>query len=1302
MSSRPDPSTPRRSHRESRRHSGSGPHRQSSSSGHRRRRSSTTANERDNPSSPEQQQHTRRRSSQRRAPEDLYSHNRRRRSSAGYHQSSPRHETPQKPRLDTRVTAPSISTPLTTPRNLYTDRDPMLEAATPSPQQRNGDVARTRSLVRPERRRHKPDDPNFHYRQHAQNMNVMPSTTGVDPLLDEDYATATSEATTVKEPTSRVVPVEEKERIPLKSEKSSRDANKLIRKKDERVVREQEAKEERRRKIQEASGTPTLWGTYCHLVTFWCPNTILRCLGKKQKEQQRAWREKMGLVSIILLIMLFVGFLTFGFTATVCPAGGPLRLRVNHVGEGYMIFHGKAYDLTESHHPLARGISDGGNVLWDMDQPHGGEDGSFLFQNVNGACKGLITPASGSDVPIDSDGNLAWYFPCNTFRQDGTMKPNYTIPYYFGYGCHTSRLARENFYDLRTSGDVYFTWDDIRNQTRNLMVYNGDVLDLDLLTWFNDSQVAWPTEFDDIRNNPAVRGVDVSMAFATGKNKEIAQCFQDILKVGSIDTATVGCIASKVVLYVSLIFILAIVLIKFVLAVLFQWILCRKFAASKTSMGGDSKKRKQQIEDWSDDIYRPPPKMTDPASTDGGRDRASKRASFLPTTSRFTSPYAMERSMNKNRPPPTTMASQQSRTNLVPNYRDNRSEITLPTYVDSTGKPSTDRDSSYLNSRSKRYSSVMNTNTDASGPQGFIHESVVPQPPPEWQPFGFPLAHAICLVTAYSEGPEGIRTTLDSVAMTDYPNSHKLMFVVCDGIVHGKGEKMSTPDACLSMMKDHAVLPEEVRPFSYVAVASGSKRHNMAKIYSGFYDYGHDSIIPVEKQQRVPMIVVVKCGTPAESNASKPGNRGKRDSQVVLMSFLQKVMFDERMTELEYEMFNGVWKITGMSPDFYEICLMVDADTKVFPDSLTHMISAMVKDPEIMGLCGETKIANKSQSWVSMIQVFEYFISHHLAKSFESCFGGVTCLPGCFCMYRIKTPKGAQNYWVPVLANPDIVEHYSENVVDTLHKKNLLLLGEDRYLSTLMLKTFPKRKQVFVPQAVCKTTVPEKFGVLLSQRRRWINSTIHNLMELVLVRDLCGTFCFSMQFVVFIDLVGCVVLPAAISFTVYVAALGIKAAITNTPAPTIPLVLLALILGLPGVLIVITAHRVSYVFWMLIYLLSLPIWNLVLPTYAYWHFDDFSWGDTRQAMGEKKGGGHGEGEKGEFDSSKITMKRWGDFEQERRMKGERGSQFYGSRDGPYSDRTPPGTAAGGGERGSRLWTGRHERTPSRLGYEERY
>lgn len=337
------------------------------------------------------------------------------------------------------------------------------------------------------------------------------------------------------------------------------------------------------------------------------------------------------------------------------------------------------------------------------------------------------------------------------------------------------------------------------------------------------------------------------------------------------------------------------------------------------------------------------------------------------------------------------------------------------------------------------------------------------QPPADYMPFNYPLAHTICLVTCYSEGEDGIRTTLDSIATSDYPNSHKLLLVVCDGLITGSGETKSTPEICISMMRDLIVPADEVQPYAYVALADGARQNNMAKVYAGFYKY-NDATVSPEHQQRVPMITIVKCGT--EQERQKPGNRGKRDSQIILMQFMQKVMFDERMTMMEYEFFNSIWRVTGVPPDRYEIVLMVDADTKLFPDALSRLISCAVKDPEISGLCGETKIANKTDSWVSMIQVFEYYISHHQSKAFESIFGGVTCLPGCFCMYRIKAPKGPDGYWVPILANPDIVAKYSENVVDTLHKKNLLLLGEDRYLSTLMLRTFPNRKMMFVPQAV--------------------------------------------------------------------------------------------------------------------------------------------------------------------------------------------------------------------------------------------
>jgi chitin synthase len=1018
-----------------------------------------------------------------------------------------------------RLPAPPNAPTLSIPPVPYLD-NPVSPVGTPGPE-----LGRKKSLIRPERMRIGKDHPNYHYRQHAQQhgMDVLPSTTGNDPILEDQVSSTDSTPNQQAERYSDdVVPT------PAHSNNLQRGATK--KRKSHRTAEKAVGVEQ---KEKENLSPPSAWNVYCAIVTFWCPDAVLGCFGKPQKAQARAWREKMGLISIILMICAFVGFLTFGFTQAVC--GAPtLRLKVNQVTDGYLIIHGRAYYLDGMKHPAALNIPAGSNSLYNPPFMAKGMDASFLFQNVNGHCKNLIQLANGSDVPIDSDGNLAWYFPCKLFKQDGSSKPNGTLGYgeYLGYACHTSAKARQAFYDLEVTGEVYFTWDDIKNSTRDLVVYSGNVLDLNLLNWFNTSQVTYPAAFDELKQDNNLRGKDLTHLYQATDDRQAIRCLSEITRVGSIDTDSVGCIASKVVLYVSLAFIVSIVLIKFILALFFGWFLSWRLGAGRDAAARKNMKaRRDEIEDWADDINRPAQKLKD-----ANNPERLKRQSFLPTTSRFTSPYAQERPSSRHKQVMTTMGSQTSTARLLnPGSalyaQNNASRGSLSGHMTESGAGSQLLSPYGSGAPGDRFSSVYSE--DGPGPAGFIHEAVVPQPPPEYQPHGFPLAHCMCLITCYSEGEQGIRTTLDSIATTDYPNSHKLMLIVCDGMIRGSGETMTTPDIIISMMKDLTTPPDKVEAFSYVAVASGSKRHNMAKIYAGFYDYGETSQVPPEKQQRVPMLVVVKCGTPDEAITKKPGNRGKRDSQIILMSFLQKVMFDERMTELEFEMFNGIWKITGISPDYYEMVLMVDADTKVFPDSVTHMVGAMVYDPDIMGLCGETKIANKRSSWVSMIQVFEYFISHHLTKAFESVFGGVTCLPGCFCMYRIKTPKGGQNYWVPILANPDVVEHYSENVVETLHTKNLLLLGEDRYLSTLMLKTFPKRKQIFVPQAVCKTVVPDEFKVLLSQRRRWINSTVHNLMELVLVRDLCGTFCFSMQFVVFIELIGTLVLPAAISFTIY-------------------------------------------------------------------------------------------------------------------------------------------------------------------------
>ncbi|KAK7056158.1 glycosyltransferase family 2 protein [Favolaschia claudopus] len=1016
------------------------------------------------------------------------------------------------------------------------------------------------------------------------------------------------------------------------------------------------------------------WMLYCYLITVWIPSPFMRACGLKTPEQQRAWREKMGLIAIILSLVAIVGFITFGFTQAVCGTppnrfhGGAIG--DTNIGKGSVVINGYDYDLGSFHHPSAGTTFDGTtNPLFVGNWGIAGNDISFMFQKTNEACLGVLTKPNSSQI-TGKGVTMDWYFPCNVFSQYGGGAPagtggerggggvNAT-----GYGsatsCHTGggkgQLAAGTG-ALRKQGQVYFTWDDVRNGGRSLAVYESSVLDLSLLTWLDPKQINIPPFFKEVTK---YAHTDMTMAILRQNQRVMGACLQDIITVGFIDTKSIGCVASEVLLYLSLIFIVGVVLIRFAMAVMFAWFFSHKLGNFPKETYEERMERSREIEAWSADIYKPAPGQYRPNVTKNGGVKGEKRKTFLPSTSRFTpaegkagpggagarpvtSYGALDASSGGNWKRSTVYAG-----SIAASSRKGGGGVGTP----GSGSTAVDRSSksvlSWGGGDSSSASSVrLARGTFAENPCPFPLHGVVPQPPADYEPFNFPLAHTICLVTAYSESFEGLRTTLDSLATTDYPNSHKLILVIADGMVKGAGNDMTTPEIVLTMMSELVVPKDEVEAHSYVAIADGHKRHNMAKVYAGWYAYD-DATVERSKQQRVPIVLVAKCGNPLEAGDSKPGNRGKRDSQIVLMAFLQKVMFDERMTTFEYEFFNSIWRVTGVSPDRYELVLCVDADTKIFPDSLTKMASCMVCDEEIMGLCGETKIANKAETFVTMMQVFEYYISHHLTKAFESMFGGVTCLPGCFSMYRIKAPKGDSGFWVPILANPDIVEHYSENVVDTLHKKNLLLLGEDRYLTTLMLKTFPKRKNMFCPQAVCKTIVPDTFRVLLSQRRRWINSTIHNLAELVLVRDLCGTFCFSMQFVVGMELAGTLVLPAAISFTLYLIIASIIPHHTNT---TIPLVLLAVVLGIPGVLIVITSRKWAYVGWMVIYLLSLPVWNGVLPAYAFWHFDDFSWGQTRVIAGEGKGAkDHGDKE-GEFDSSHIVMKRWAEFERERRWK----------------------------------------------------
>lgn len=183
----------------------------------------------------------------------------------------------------------------------------------------------------------------------------------------------------------------------------------------------------------------------------------------------------------------------------------------------------------------------------------------------------------------------------------------------------------------------------------------------------------------------------------------------------------------------------------------------------------------------------------------------------------------------------------------------------------------------------------------------------------------------------YTEGEESLRRTIDSLAALKYDDKRKLLFIICDGNIVGSGNDRPTPRIVLDILGvDPGLDPE---PLMFKSIGEGSRQLNYGKVYSGLYEFeGHVVpcvFCPVLESfcllKSVRYIVVVKVGKPSERQ--RPGNRGKRDSQILLFHYLNRVHFDAPMNPLELEIYHQMRNIIGIDPAFYEYIFMVDADT---------------------------------------------------------------------------------------------------------------------------------------------------------------------------------------------------------------------------------------------------------------------------------------------------------------------------------------------------------------------------------------
>jgi cellulose synthase/poly-beta-1,6-N-acetylglucosamine synthase-like glycosyltransferase len=451
----------------------------------------------------------------------------------------------------------------------------------------------------------------------------------------------------------------------------------------------------------------------------------------------------------------------------------------------------------------------------------------------------------------------------------------------------------------------------------------------------------------------------------------------------------------------------------------------------------------------------------------------------------------------------------------------------------------------------------------------------------------------LVMVPCYNESDKELRKTVDSVLANDYPDEKRILVVVADGVITGKDETKSCPETLGSLL-GFDFDPSDV---SYPYNSLGANTTNYASIYSGVYTSDKSP------DKKLKYIVIVKQGGPEERLTNRPGNRGKRDSQILLFGILNRLQYGRKRTDLD-EKFTATLDSLGLClHGDIEYLMAIDADTRVSDTSLKFLMHKLEHDKSILACCGETRVDNKMQSLMTMIQVFEYYSAHHLKKAFESVFGCVTCLPGCFTLYRLYTEE-----LEPLLTSDVIVSNYSRNDISSLHERNLYELGEDRMLTTLLLQHFYGMKLSFVPEAICWTIVPHTFQILKSQRRRWINSTVHNMIELLKVQTMCGVCFFSMKMVVIFDLLSTFLLPSGCIYLYYII---IDAAMTSDALS--PLAILAFsYIGLMMIPFLMRAQW-EYFLWFFFFMIGgIPVFYFFLPVYAFWHMDDLSWGKTRQ------------------------------------------------------------------------------------------
>ena len=301
------------------------------------------------------------------------------------------------------------------------------------------------------------------------------------------------------------------------------------------------------------------WRIFSRVVSFWAPDFLLESLGGlRDKQKRQAWREKIALRFIIIILCGIMGFLTVGFQKVLCPDTAQNVSLFSPKGSVGQVLGVQGWQFNITKFP------DAGTTNFTKLLESPGQDITSLFQRTAGqytACSGATFRAGAED-------------PCS----NTTSCPIGPLT--------NAELSSIGF--LNTSVIVGYDWDQVA-ELKNYFVIDGAVLNM------NSYMLLHPNSIPSDNVDAAIRSVLTTMPGSSGRDatrlfyyreelRKAVPCLVQRYYAGNIDKVTPGCVVSQLVLYAGLIVVLSLVLVRFAMACIFNWFMSSRLAGPPDTM----------------------------------------------------------------------------------------------------------------------------------------------------------------------------------------------------------------------------------------------------------------------------------------------------------------------------------------------------------------------------------------------------------------------------------------------------------------------------------------------------------------------------------------------------------------------------------------------------------------------------------------------------------------------------------------------------------------------------------------------